>query len=134
MFKTDILFTGYYGHQNTGDDAFVEVASWGAKKFWSKDNNRFLASGLKLPKTIVPAKGYPFEVKKTYGLQASVLLNNTNAFIYAGGSTIHSELQNNNIRLKAVQKKMQGKKFKFGGIGVSIGPFKSMADEKAVKS
>lgn len=134
MFKTDILFTGYYGHQNTGDDAFVEVASWGAKKFWSKDNNRFLARTSRLPKTIIPNKGYPFEMKRTYDLQSKILLNNTDAFVYAGGSTIHSELKSNNIRWSAIQKKIRGEKLKFGGIGVSIGPFKSVKDEKAIQS
>src|SRR5690606_23901279 len=134
MFKTDILFTGYYGHQNTGDDAFVVVASWGAKKFWSKDNNRFLARTSRLPKTIIPNKGYPFEMKRTYGLQSKILLNNTDAFVYAGGSTIHSELKSNNIRWSAIQKKIRGEKLKFGGIGVSIGPFKSVKDEKAIQS
>ena len=134
MFKTDILFTGYYGHQNTGDDAFVEVASWGAKKFWSKDNNRFLARTSRLPKTIIPNKGYPFEIKRTYGLQSKILLNNTDAFVYAGGSTIHSTLDSSNIRYKAFVKKRNGAEFKYGGIGVSIGPFKNSEDEKAVKS
>ena len=28
------VFSGYYGHKNTGDDAFVEVAAWGSKKYW----------------------------------------------------------------------------------------------------
>lgn len=35
-FRSDILFTGYYGQMNTGDDAFVQVASWGASKYWKK--------------------------------------------------------------------------------------------------
>jgi len=134
MFKTDILFTGYYGHQNTGDDAFVEVAVWGARKFWKKNENRFLARTSLLPKTILPSKGYPFEIKKTYGLQSKILLNKTDAFVYAGGSTIHSELTKNHIRWNAFQRKKSGAKMKFGGIGVSIGPFKSIKDEKAVVS
>lgn len=134
MFKTDILFTGFYGYRNSGDDAFIEVASWGANKIWKKNNNRFLCKKSNLPKTLKPVKGYPFEVNRTYGIQANLLLNNTQAFVYAGGSTIHGEISSNNIRFKAVQKKISGKKLKFGAIGVSIGPFKSIKDENAVKS
>lgn len=133
MFKSDILFTGYYGKQNTGDDAFVEVASWGANKYWNKKNNRFLAKKSKLPKVITPTKGYLFEMKGTYRYQASLLLNNTENFIYAGGSTIHSEMLDSNIRMKAIRKKEANHKLNFGAIGVSIGPFKSIKDERAVR-
>ncbi len=134
MFKTDILFTGYYGQKNTGDDAFVEVATWGASKFWHKNNNRFLGIESRLPKTITASKGFPFEIKGTYNVQSNILLNNTNALVYAGGSTIYRELPKDSIRLKAIQKKINGKKIKIGGIGVSIGPFNSIKDEKAVQS
>ncbi|KXO00967.1 polysaccharide pyruvyl transferase [Aequorivita aquimaris] len=134
IFNSDILFTGYYGQQNTGDDAFVEVASWGANKYWNKTNNRFLAKSENLPKTLFPVSGYPLTIPKTYSLQADCLLSNTQAFIYAGGSTIHSRLSPSNIRYKAVQRKKNGKDLKYGAIGVSIGPFKSIENERAIQS
>lgn len=133
MFKTDILFTGFYGHKNTGDDAFIEVAEWGARKFWNKSNNRFLAIGKNLPNTIIPSKGYPITIPKTYSLQSNLLLNNTDYLISAGGSTIHSKLPKNNYKSKAIKRKENGGAIKIGGIGVSIGPFKSVEDEKAVE-
>lgn len=43
IFESEVLFTGYYGQLNTGDDAFVAVADWGARKYWHKNNNKFLA-------------------------------------------------------------------------------------------
>lgn len=132
MFKTDILFTGFYGYRNTGDDSFVEVASWGAKKYWSKDKSRFLAIESRLPKTIIPVKGYPLELRKTFKLQAEFLLNNASSFVFAGGSTIHSELAKSNIRMKAVLRKKAGLNLKIGAIGVSVGPFKTIKDERAV--
>lgn len=134
MIKSDIVFTGFYGQLNTGDDAFVEVASWGAEHIWRKKKFRFLAKTEKLPDTIVPARGYPLSIPKSYGLQASYLLNNTEALIFAGGSTIHSKMSKGSIRMKAFQKKAQGGKIKIGGIGVSIGPFNSTEDEKAVEN
>jgi polysaccharide pyruvyl transferase WcaK-like protein len=134
MINSDIIFTGFYGQKNTGDDAFVEVASWGARNFWHKNNNRFLAKKNMLPHTIVPARGYPFSINKTYGLQAELLINNTNALIFAGGSTIHSKLDDDNIRMKALRRKQVKGLPKIGAIGVSIGPFKSIEDELAVNS
>ncbi|MDR2270648.1 MAG: polysaccharide pyruvyl transferase family protein [Sphingobacterium sp.] len=134
MIKSNIIFTGFYGQMNTGDDAFVEVASWGAKYLWNKSNNRFLAKKDMLPNTIVQAKGYPFSISKTYGLQSELLLNNTNAFVFAGGSTIHSRLGEDSIRMKAMRRKLAGKLPQLGAIGVSIGPFKTSEDEVAVEA
>lgn len=134
MFKSDILFTGFYGHKNTGDDAFIEVAEWGARKFWNKNNNRFLAIDKNLPDTITPTKGFPFTIPKTFRIQSNLLINNTDYLISAGGSTIHSKLPKNNHKSKALLRKKNKSNIKIGGIGVSIGPFKSLQDEKAVKN
>lgn len=132
LFSSEILFTGYYGHSNTGDDAFVEVASWGAKKYWDKNRNVFLAKQDTLPITNKKIKGYPLSLSKTYGLQRRALLASTDYLISAGGSTIHSEMQADNIKQLAIENKKKGAKVKIGGIGVSIGPFKTIRDESAV--
>lgn len=131
LFQSNILFTGYYGQLNTGDDAFIEVASWGADKYWKKNKNIFLAKEANLPDTSKIIRGYPFSIPKTYSLQSKILLRSTNYLISAGGSTIHSELPANNIKSLAVERKKRGTPLKIGGIGVSIGPFKSLNDEKA---
>lgn len=130
-FDSDILFTGYYGHSNTGDDAFVEVASWGAEKYWNKSKSIFLAKQDNLPITSKKIKGYPFSIPKTYSLQRRLLLSSTDYLISAGGSTIHRELETNNIKRLAVESKKKGSKIMVGGIGVSIGPFKTLIDEKS---
>ncbi len=134
MIKTDIIFTGYYGQLNTGDDAFVEVASWGANHYWRRHNNRFLAVKSKLPKTIIPVKGYPLTIPKSYRYQNKILLHNSSYLVSAGGSTIHSKMNSQNPKQIAVDIKKNGGKIKIGAIGVSIGPFNSIEDEKAVKS
>ncbi len=133
MIHTDITFTGFYGQLNTGDDAFVEVASWGASHFWQKKNNRFLAIGSRLPDTIAPSAGYPLTIPKTYDFQKKIILNNTDYLVSAGGSTIHSRLSDSNPKQIALNLKQKGKKIKVGAIGVSVGPFASSDDERAVK-
>lgn len=134
MIKTDILFTGFYGQSNTGDDAFVEVAAWGAETYWKKNRVRFLAKSKKLPDTIVPSRGYPITIPKTYQVQSECLLKTTNAFIFAGGSTIHSKIKRSSIRAKAFREKAGRSTLSIGAIGVSIGPFKTSSDERAVES
>lgn len=131
-FSSEILFIGYYGHFNTGDDAFVEVASWGAKKYWNKSRSIFLAKQDALPITSKKIKGYPFSVPKTYSLQRRLLLASTDYLISAGGSTIHSQMQASNIKQLAIENKKKGAKVKIGGIGISIGPFKTIKDESLV--
>lgn len=133
MFKSNILFTGYYGHKNTGDDAFVEVAEWGARQYWKKDNNRFLAISQSLPHTKTETKGYPFSVPKSYQLQSALLIRNTQCLISAGGSTIHSKFNHKNYKSLAMRHKNAGNDIKIGGIGVSIGPFRTLEDEKEVQ-
>lgn len=131
-FESDTLFTGYYGQLNTGDDAFVEVASWGAKKYWHSKSNKFLAKANNLPITTTEASGYPFSIPKTYNVQKRLLISSTKSLVSAGGSTIHSTLNRNNIKKIAINRKAAGQDLKIGAIGVSIGPFKSLKDEKSV--
>lgn len=128
MIKSDIFFTGYYGQLNTGDDAFVEVAAWGANKFWNKKNLRFSAVSQRLPKVQASIKGYSFSIPKTYNFQQSLLLNNTDYLISAGGSTFQNEIRQGSLKAKAMGLQEKNK-LKIGAIGVSIGPFKSKAEE-----
>jgi polysaccharide pyruvyl transferase WcaK-like protein len=133
MFKTNILFNGYYGKLNAGDDAFVEVASWMAKKYWSKSNIRFLAKKQSLPLTKIPVKGYPLSLPKTYATQEKLLIKNTDYFISAGGSTFHSELKLHYPEMIALKNNQTSKsKIKLGAIGISLGPFKNIKAEKNI--
>lgn len=131
IFNSEILFVGYYGHYNTGDDAFIEVASWGAEKYWDKKSNIFLAKHNNLPLVKKPVRGYPLNIPRTYRFQNRALVASTEYVISAGGSTINSELEKKNIKLLALKEKRKNLKLKIGAVGVSIGPFKTLRDEKA---
>ena len=132
MLNSEILFNGYYGQKNTGDDAFIEVTAWAANTIWNKKNIRYLAIKQNLPQTIHEINGYPFTIPKSHRIQQKVLINQTKAFISAGGSTFHSELKSTNPKYIALQKKLKDNNFKIGAVGVSIGPFKSKAAEKSI--
>lgn len=129
MIGSDILFTGYYGQLNTGDDAFVEVASWGAKNIWYKNKLRFTAVNQRLPKVQTSIKGYPLTLPKTYNFQQELLLSNTYYLISAGGSTFQNEIRIGSLKAKAMRLQEKNK-LKIGAIGVSVGPFKNKAEER----
>lgn len=126
------VFSGFYGFKNTGDDSFLEVCAWGAKKFWNSKENVFLGS--KLPRLQNDYKELSDSKFKGHNRLLSFKeLLNANAFFSAGGSTFsnHSKFS---IKQLAEYSKYFNRKLKTGGIGVSIGPFKSIDEEKNVKS
>ena len=40
IIKMKIVYEGFYGYKNAGDDAFIEVSSWGAEKYWNCKNHK----------------------------------------------------------------------------------------------
>ncbi len=127
-----IIFNGYYGYENTGDDAFVEISSWGNKHYWNNEKEAFFTGKL-LPKTISPIKSaYPKYSTNRFVQKASVFINSlsTDYFINAGGSVFSKITRFSDIVF--AEKASIFNNMKHGSIGVSIGPFKSVNDEKKV--
>ncbi|SIR44247.1 polysaccharide pyruvyl transferase family protein [Pontibacter lucknowensis] len=126
-----IIFDGYYGQLNTGDDAFVEVSAWGAETYWNTANNFFLAKSLPL----IKHEASHFQKKIFTGqhvLEQLYQLINTNAVISSGGSTFEKPQKMLHIRNLSIIKKILIKNFKIGAIGVSLGPYKNASDEKSI--
>lgn len=125
-----ITYEGFYGFQNTGDDAFIEVCAWGARKYWNCEHNSFF--GKLLPQTVFPINKKRVSIGK--GIDRAVLireLSNSDYYISAGGSTFMEIPFHSNKAVGRHYKKMK-KNLHLGGIGVSIGPFNNIQDEKAV--
>jgi len=127
--KQRIVFDGYYGYQNTGDDAFIEVVSWGATNKWGAEKYRFL--GKQLPMTKVTANGYPLALKGTYSMQARFLISQSDYFISAGGSTFHN-INPTGYKYYAKNIRENNSGLNLGAIGVSIGPFDLVEHEREV--
>jgi polysaccharide pyruvyl transferase WcaK-like protein len=126
-----ILYNGYYGFQNTGDDSFIEVCSWGGKNYWNTTNNVFL--GNDLPEVLNPSKSIMRPLFKGHNrINTAFLTLNADCFISAGGSTFSKHTKNSLRDIAMFTKNNLNKDLKIGGIGVSIGPFKSIEDEKNV--
>lgn len=128
-----IFFNGYYGYSNTGDNAFIEVAAWGAKKHWKVENVFFHMPNHGVSPTIQSKATFykDLHIKGSYGIQKAYHLHTSKYFVSAGGSIFSGIINKNNI--KAEIQKLNRKKVN-GAVGVSIGPFKNNKDETSIKS
>ncbi len=120
-----VLFSGYYGEMNTGDDAFCCVASWGAKTYWQTEQIGFFSH--LIPQGI---EGEPIFSKSegSFRGQRSIesALKTTFSWpnvVFAGGSVFHDNLNFYRNYLRSMAKL---KILNVGAIGVSLGPFKSV--------
>ena len=123
------IFSGYYGMENSGDDAFVEVAAWGSQKFWKSDEQLFFSE--KLP--IVRSKTSNYMPNKSHLSFAKAIFDvfSSEIFVSAGGSTFHSALKKTDIRTYAKLKKRTFFSGQTGAIGISLGPYKNSVAEKS---
>lgn len=128
-----IVYHGFYGFKNSGDDVFLEVAAWGSKKYFQADQTVFL--GHDLPELITETRELGKPLFKGHDrLQTFKEVYNANYFISAGGSTFVNNKWHQLKRVALCAKKTVNPSLKNGAMGVSIGPFKSSQDEKAVQS
>jgi len=131
MFGSEILFNGYYGQKNIGDDAFVEASKWGATEYWKKHDVRYLAKNKDLPICLSSVNGYPLSIPGTYKYQQAFMMNSADYIISAGGSTFY-DAGHGTIKYSILKNK--GKRTKIGAIGVSVGPFKNLAEERSLNN
>ena len=126
-----IVYEGFYGYKNAGDDAFIEVSSWGAEKYWNCKNNTFL--GASLPKTIhkINTRQVFSTIKGFDRINLVSHLTNSDYLISSGGSTF-SELPAHSNKALARHYQKINKNLKLGAIGVSIGPFKNSNSEQDI--
>lgn len=127
-----VVFNGFYGMDNSGDDAFVEVAAWGSRKFWQSDEQLFFSE--KLPIIKSPSTYYrPTESYLKFARAIKDIFR-SDAFISAGGSIFHSALKMTEPRSYAYLKKKIQWPGQTGAIGVSLGPYKNIESEKSIIS
>jgi polysaccharide pyruvyl transferase WcaK-like protein len=130
-----ILFTGYYGQLNTGDDIFGVVADWGARKFWHQNKIHYFGENLPLKYNNKPLESSfitrnEFKGKEILEILPSCI--NYKNIIYAGGSIFHSKIKyisKNSI----LQNYKRAGFLNIGAIGVSLGPFQSKKDYESIK-
>lgn len=131
MFKKyDAYLVGYYGMQNSGDDALMYATAWAAKNILGCNNTKI---GLYGDYTRETHSEHQLSLKFTQQFPGqNRLLHYKTAIqskriIFGGGSVLHSETD---INLKRQLMSLSNPK-KSLAVGVGIGPFNSVAAEKS---
>lgn len=129
-----VLFCGYYGQRNAGDDAFNVVSLWGARNFWGVEDCALLsytAPTLPFPaRTVLPAGGGRF--KGHAYLCAIVESAAIGDVVYAGGTTFHSRPRPRDPSFYHLLLR-RARLCRLAAIGVSIGPFSKPAEREGVR-
>jgi polysaccharide pyruvyl transferase WcaK-like protein len=121
----DIIFTGYYGQQNIGDDVFCVVMHWGARLFWGKNSVGLLAATGPLPRggvTYMLSHKQLFPGQRT--LEVALAMGRTRWMVFGGGSLFHRPMHILSAR-RFMTMYHDFAKMQLGAVGVSIGPFTS---------
>ena len=128
-----LIFSGYYGQSNMGDDAFGIVAVWGAKKYWNSKASLLSSKGPINKKITInyelPKKQY-FRGEFLFRTIKKLLISDM--CILAGGSVLHTQHKMLTINGLIFLFAKIGL-CKVGAIGVSIGPFKTEEDYIYIK-
>lgn len=131
-----ILFTGYYGHLNTGDDVFGVISDWGARKYWNEEKIKFF--GRDLPKRLDGSKlESSFKINRRFRGQEFLEMiysgMENSKVLYAGGSIFHSEIKGLS-KHSILKKQKELGLVELGAIGVSLGPFKNSKARNSIKN
>lgn len=128
---TRVLLSGYYGFKNTGDDVLLAASAWGARRSYGAEIG-LAAKASALP--VFPGSGliraaYP-AVQRWRGehrIRLWLEALRSRAIVFGGGSVFHTT-----ARLAHVENllRLAGRGPHLAA-GVSIGPFRSIAEERA---
>lgn len=129
-----ILFCGYYGKRNAGDDAFNAVSVWGARRYWGVEDCALLSPTVpRLPFRAASALPARSRFRGHRHLCAILQSAARGQIVYAGGSTLHTRPGPRDYSFYHALLS-RARRCRLAGIGLSIGPFKSDRDRDGVKA
>jgi polysaccharide pyruvyl transferase WcaK-like protein len=128
MFKQyHAYLTGYYGMQNTGDDALLYTTRWASHHLLGATHNKVSSAGLIKCEEFGDIQAMPescFRGHQRFSHYKNAL--QSEKVIFGGGSVLHSS---KDIEFKRHLLKLAGRKSS-RAVGVGIGPFESLEAEK----
>lgn len=122
--------SGYYGMKNSGDDALLQASIWGANRFLGVNSIKISSpTEVRIDKstTLQPNLTESQRFRGENRLRQYMSAIGREKVIFGGGSVIHTA---QDINIKRHLMKLAKRK---SGIacGIGLGPFKTVADEKA---
>jgi len=130
MKNYDAYLCGYYGMQNSGDDALMYAAAWGAQKFLNVQQLRVSSQrDLRIPQfgKIYKTQSESQKIRGQNRFEHYYSALQSRRVIFGGGSVLHNA-QDINIKLDMMA--LSGLSGHLA-LGVGLGPFKNIAAEKA---
>jgi polysaccharide pyruvyl transferase WcaK-like protein len=124
-----ILFAGYYGYENMGDDAFGLISIWGGKRFWKCNTLSLLSNKGPIINNISIKYELPEKqnYKGQYLLYIFFKILKSDILILSGGSILGHKPKFATVGW-LYYAMLRIKLSRMGAIGVSIGPFKKQSD------
>lgn len=128
----NIILSGYYGEQNSGDDALLLVSSWGGRKFLNGDN--IYATCMQKPVLPLNAEIEALFVQEEQERNENLLrlyrqCYRSDVLLYGGGSVFHSTDKMTRDSDLIDLNRGEGAV----AIGVSFGPFRDSAAKEACR-
>jgi polysaccharide pyruvyl transferase WcaK-like protein len=134
-----VVFSGYYGMSNFGDDVFAAVCMRGAQVYWGVVEPSYMAPPIEGVdgRCVVRATGFfrHFSSPGFYGRMARGLalwkgIGGADMFVLGGGSILSNGVFGTRdiVALASTLNRLR-----LSAVGVSVGPFESMAVERSVK-
>lgn len=124
-----IIFTGYYGMRNLGDDSFGLISIYGANKYWNIPVSFLLSkNGPKITDgNMYLLKGGVKYFNSTF-VETFFKVSKNSFVIFSGGSIFYKKPNFLSVK-NIINFKNKIGSIKIGAIGVSLGPFNSVKDE-----
>jgi polysaccharide pyruvyl transferase WcaK-like protein len=132
--KYDVIFTGFYGQKNYGDDLFCALLGYAAPRLWGLRDVAFM--GYDLPSAQNVHSSFLFGGRRLFKGQAQLdyrlqpLL--TNWVVAGGGSIFHSDYRSS-LKGRVLSAASDAGRLNLGAIGVSVGPFPSVRAKDSVR-
>jgi polysaccharide pyruvyl transferase WcaK-like protein len=126
-----VLFDGYFGMANAGDDAFCVVADLLARERGLQA--RYVARPSELPHPLSPEAALLPSASRLPGatrLRKAIAVARTDALIHFGGSTLRRMNRHRRDQLLA----LRWTRTPAAAIGVSVGPFRSSRDAADIRA
>lgn len=123
-----ILLAGWYGMQNSGDDALLAVSAWGARRFFKAVTLRATAAQIPLfpgSSALIPVQVPATRFKGENRLRLLWAAARSSGVIFGGGSVFHSTDDMKRM-LELLRFSGPGPR---AALGVSVGPFRDSRAE-----